>query len=280
MTSRDPGSSRRIVVLGRFNDPATAIVVHYLADRFDNVVPVAEQSPSRVTLTRRRARRLGWVRVAGQLAFLALAMPVLRWRGRARLRAILTEAGLDIRPVAGLRQVESVNSPECIALLRDLAPAVVVVQGTRIISPAVLTAVGCPFVNTHGGITPRYRGVHGGYWALTEGRPDLVGTTVHLVDPGIDTGTVLARTYFTPGPQDSIATYFYLHMASGLPALAEQVARLVVGGRAESTSQTPAPPTSATSGGPGTTPVQGNSRLWWHPTLWGYLARRWRAGVR
>ena len=184
MYSRDPGSSRRIVVLGRFNDPATAIVVHYLADRFDDVVPVAEQSPSRVTLTRRRARRLGWVRVAGQLAFVALAMPVLRWRGRARQRAILAEAGLDISPVAGLRQVESVNSPECIALLRDLAPAVVVVQGTRIISSAVLTAVGCPFVNTHGGITPRYRGVHGGYWALTEGRPDLVGTTVHLVDPG------------------------------------------------------------------------------------------------
>ena len=169
---------------------------------------------------------------------------------------------------------------ECIALLRDLAPAVVVVQGTRIISPAALAAVRCPFVNTHGGVTPRYRGVHGGYWALTEGRPDLVGTTVHLVDPGIDTGTVLARTHFTPGPQDSIATYFYLHLASGLPALAEQVARLVAGGRAEPTSQMPAPPTSATSESPGATPVQGNSRLWWHPTLWGYLARRWRAGVR
>ena len=280
MTSRAPGPSRRIVVLGRINDPATAIVTHYLADRFDDVVTVAEQSPSLVTLTRRRARRLGWVRVAGQLAFVALAVPVLRWRGRARVREILADARLDASPVAGLRQVGSVNAPDCIALLRDLAPAVVVVQGTRIISPAVLAAVGCPFVNTHGGITPRYRGMHGGYWALAEGRPDLVGTTVHLVDPGIDTGTVLARTYFAPGSQDSIATYFYLHLASGLPALAEQVSRLAADERAEPTSQTPAPPTPAPSGSTGATSVPDDSRLWWHPTLWGYLARRWRAGVR
>ena len=279
MTSQAPRSSHRIVVLARDND-ATAVMVHYLADRFDDVVPVVERPESRATVARRRARRLGWVRVAGQLAFAALAMPVLQRRGRARVRAILADAELDASPVPDLRRVESVNSPDTIALLRDLAPGVVVVYGTRIISSAVLTAVGCPFVNTHGGITPRYRGVHGGYWALTEGRPDLVGTTVHLVDPGIDTGTVLARTYFTPGPRDSIATYSYLHLASGLPALAEQVARLVAGGRAESTSQTPAPPTSATSGGPRSTPVQGNSRLGWHPTLWGYLARRWRAGVR
>ena len=165
-------------------------------------------------------------------------------------------------------------------MLRDLAPTVVVVLGTRIISPAVLAAVDCPFVNTHAGITPRYRGMHGGYWALTEGRPDLVGTTVHLVDAGIDTGAVLARTYFAPGPQDSIATYPYLHLASGLPALAEQVARLVAGGGAEPTSQAPVPPSSATSDAPGLAPVPGESRLWWHPTLWGYLARRWRSGVR
>ena len=280
MTSRAPGSSRRIVVLGRINDPAAAIVVHYLGDRFDDVVLVVEQSPSRIALARRRARRLGWVSVAGQMAFVGLVLPVLQRRGRERVRAILADAGLDVSPPAEVRQVESVNAPETIALLQDLAPAVVVVQGTRIISPAVLAAVGCPFVNTHGGITPRYRGVHGGYWALTEGRPDLVGTTVHLVDPGIDTGTVLARTYFAPGPRDSIATYFYLHLASGLPALAEQVERLVASGQAEPIPQTPAPAGSATSGTSGTTSVPGESRLWWHPTLWGYLMRRWRHGVR
>jgi folate-dependent phosphoribosylglycinamide formyltransferase PurN len=279
MTARAPASSRRIVVLARVND-ATAITVHYLAQRFDDVVTVVEHSGSRAALARRRAKRLGWVQVAGQLAFTTLALPVLARRGKARVEAIMAEAGVDASPLAGVRHVESVNSPECIALLKDLAPTVVVVQGTRIISPAVLLAVGCPFVNTHAGITPRYRGMHGGYWALTEGRPDLVGTTVHLVDPGIDTGAVLARTYFAPGPDDSIATYPYLHLVSGLPALAEQVAHLMAAGRPDATGPTTESPTSrAAAGTPGETSPNA-SRLWSHPTLWGYLARRWRAGVR
>ena len=60
------------------------------------------------------------------------------------------------------------------------------VNGTRIISSRVLDSIGCPIINTHAGITPRYRGVHGGYWALAEGHPEEVGTTVHLVDKGIE----------------------------------------------------------------------------------------------
>jgi methionyl-tRNA formyltransferase len=278
MTSRAPVPSRRIVLLARDND-ATASVAHYLSDRFDDVVTVVEQSESRLKLARRRARRLGWVHVAGQLAFVAFAVPVLEWRGRSRARTILADAGLDASPVADLRRVESVNSPGTIDLLVDLAPAIVVVVGTRIISTTVLQTVGCPFVNLHPGITPRYRGAHGAYWALAEGRPDLVGTTVHLVDAGIDTGTVLERTYFAPGSRDSIVTYDYLHMVSGLPALADQVARLVEGGESEPSPETPAP-TSPTSGGPGAARAPGDSRLWGQPTLWGYLARRWRSGVR
>jgi methionyl-tRNA formyltransferase len=222
---------------------------------------------------------LGWPHVVGQLAFVALAVPVLEWRGRARVRAILADAGLDASPVADLRRVESANAPGTVDLLVDLAPAVVVVVGTRILSKSVLNTVGCPFVNLHPGITPRYRGAHGAYWALAEGRPDLVGTTVHLVDAGIDTGTALARTYFAPGPRDSIVTYDYLHLVSGLPALAEQVARLVDGREPEPRSETAAPAPPAT-GGPGAARASGPSRLWGQPTLWGYLARRWRSGVR
>jgi folate-dependent phosphoribosylglycinamide formyltransferase PurN len=277
MTTGAARSSSRIVVLARAND-VTAMVVNYLSDRFDDVVTVVEQSESSVTVARRRARRIGWARVGGQLAFVGLVLPVLQRRGRERVEEILADAKLDASPVEDVRHVVSVNASQCIALLQELAPAVVVVMGTRIISRTVLAAVDCPFVNTHAGITPRYRGMHGGYWALAEGHPELVGTTVHLIDPGIDTGAALARTYFTPGPRDSIATYPYLHLVSGLPALAEQVQRLLAGEGAAPTSEPSASPPSATPAGPGA--AAGESKLWWHPTLWGYLVRRWRAGVR
>jgi len=279
----------RLVVLGRDND-ATAIVVHYLAQRFDDIVTVVEEAEAPGTLLRRRARRLGWRRVAGQVVFTTVVLPVLHRRGRARIRSILADAGLDPTPVTDVRRVPSVNAPETIAMLRELAPAAVVVIGTRIIARTVLQSVPAPFVNVHPGITPHYRGMHGAYWALSEGRPELVGTTVHLVDAGVDTGEALARTYFTPGPDDSIATYFYLHVASALPALTDQLT-VLTDARPEtipSSRATPPPgghdplhpPTTDALPGDGASASADESKLWFHPTVWEYLRLRWQLGLR
>ena len=44
-----------------------------------------------------------------------------------------------------------------------------VVNGTRILSRRMLESIDAVFLNMHVGITPKYRGVHGGYWALANG---------------------------------------------------------------------------------------------------------------
>ena len=159
---------------------------------------IQEEGPSRLRLAWRRRARVGVAGVIGQMLFVGLALPALRRLGARRRRAILVEAGLDDRPYPPTHRVASVNAPETTTLLAQLQPTLVVVQGTRIIAAAVLEAAPCPFVNVHAGITPMYRGVHGGYWALADGRRDLVGTTVHVVDRGIDTGAVLAQASFAP----------------------------------------------------------------------------------
>ena len=261
-----PGRDRRVVLLAG-PGASTNVVYHYLAERFPDVVLVLEQPVSRVTLARRRARRLGWATVAGQVAFITVVLPVLRRSARRRVRAILTEAGLEAADVPSVRPVVSVNDPETRALLRELQPDVVVINGTRIIGASTLSAVPCPFLNIHAGITPRYRGVHGGYWALAEGRPDLAGTTVHLVDTGIDTGGVLAQAYFAATTRDSIATYPYRQLADGLPLLVEQVDRVLSGEEIR-------------GGTPGLAAPDGASQLRWHPTVWGYVWTRWRRRVR
>ena len=150
-------------------------------------------------------------------------MPVLRIRGQLRRNQIVSESSLNVTARPPDFRVDSVNSLETIELLARLEPYVVVVNGTRIISSRVLDSISCPVINTHAGVTPRYRGVHGGYWALAEGHPEEVGTTVHLVDNGIDTGRVLARARFDTSPADTIDTYPYLHLAAGLPLLIESV---------------------------------------------------------
>jgi folate-dependent phosphoribosylglycinamide formyltransferase PurN len=248
----------RVVLLAGPGD-STNIVYNYLAQRFADVVTVVEDPVPRMEIARRRAKRLGWATAAGQVIFVGVAMPFLQWKGRRRAAQILEESGFDVTPIAELKRVGSVNSEESIGLLRDLDPAVIVVNGTRIISRSVLSAVDCTIINTHAGITPRYRGVHGGYWALRDRRRDLVGTTVHLVDPGIDTGGVLAQGTFQPGPQDSIATYPYLHLACGLPLLADCVKQVVDGEM----------PTQV-----GSLDDSGDSILRWHPTFLDYLHGR------
>jgi methionyl-tRNA formyltransferase len=246
------------------SDCVAARVLFHAIDRSLGVVGVIVERPvDRKVLIRGRLRRVGVVQTAGQLAFLTTVSPVLERRGRRRNAEILREADLVDRPIpeARITRTGSVNDAGSIAALRALEPDVVVVAGTRVIREDVLRAVGVPFVNLHAGITPRYRGVHGGYWALAEGRRDDAGATIHLVDAGIDTGAILARVRIAPTAGDSFATYFTLQLAAGVPELIRVLPDVVTGH----------PPTLDAADGP--------SCLRYHPTVWTYLRHR-TAGVR
>ncbi len=247
----------RVLLLGGDGE-STRIVFHALEARFPGLTAVLEPPVSRRQLLARRVRTLGPATVAGQLLFMGAVLPRLRRTGAARVDEICREHGLDRTPIpeSRVRRVPSVNTDEAREALRALAPDVVVVNGTRIIGRQTLRAVPATFINLHAGITPLYRGVHGGWWALAEGRPELAGSTVHLVDEGVDTGTVLAQACFTPAPADSFATYPYLHLAVGLPPLAQAVAAALAG----ELSPRPHPALP--------------SRLRTHPTLWQYARTR------
>jgi methionyl-tRNA formyltransferase len=129
----------------------------------------------------------------------------------------------------------------------------VLVVGTRIISPTVLSSVGAPFINYHDGITPKYRGIHGGYWANAQGDLAKLGVTVHLVDPGIDTGDVLYQARLEPPAKDNYATFPYLQLVAALPLLQRAAQDAIAGSLAPQKADLP-------------------SLLWSHPTLWDYVA--------
>jgi methionyl-tRNA formyltransferase len=119
----------------------------------------------------------------------------------------------------------------------------------------VLDAVNCKFINIHAGITPKYRGVHGAYWALLSDDPEKCGVTVHLVDPGIDTGSIIAQKTITVTRKDNFVTYPLLQLAAGIPMLQAAVADCL-GGDLD------------------LKPASGSSRLWYHPTMGQYLYHR------
>jgi methionyl-tRNA formyltransferase len=226
---------------------------------------IVEHPPSRALLAWRRAKRIGMTRALGQVLFVTAISPLLRRLSAKRIGELRRELTPDSAAnLSGCAvEVESVNSQESIEHIARIAPDVVVVNGTRIIKDYVLNAIRAPVINTHAGITPTYRGVHGAYWALAEGHPELVGTTVHRVDAGIDTGAIVEQVIFQTRPEDNFVTYPYLHLKAGIPALTRAVEAAMSGTLEER------PSFSSLS-----------SHLRYHPTAWSYLLRRIKHGVR
>jgi folate-dependent phosphoribosylglycinamide formyltransferase PurN len=250
----------RVVLLTSESEPGRMAARH-LAARLPALAVIVESPMPRSLVLRRRLRRLGFAHVGGQLAFM-LFQRMQQQAMKGRIAEVVRAAGLDARWPAEseIIRVPSVNSSECIRHLRRLQPQAILVVGTRIIDREVVRAVDAPFINYHAGITPKYRGVHGGYWAKAEGDQDNFGVTVHLVDEGIDTGGVLYQTRLAPTAQDNYSTYPYLQLAAALPLL-ERAARDAVEGTLR------------------TQKVDLPSRLWSHPTLWHYIKTGWRSGV-
>ena len=65
------------------------------------------------------------------------------------------------------------------------------VFGTSIIPPEVLKRLPDPIVNFHGGMVPKYRNVHGDFWATAWRDTEHWGTSFLLVAEGIDDGAVV-----------------------------------------------------------------------------------------
>ena len=230
-----------------------------LASGCDVVTVIAEQPQSKRRLIRRRAKRLGWLPVADQLAFIGLVPRILKRRDRARVRELAARFD-DTRP--DTIDVDTVNHPSVAERINDLDVDVVVVNGTRIIKRRVIDAITPPLINIHVGITPRYRGVHGGYWALRNQDAGHCGVTIHHIDPGIDTGGVLAQATVTPTRDDSFVTYPLLQLEAGVGLLREVIPRIAAG----DVSPRAKPPN--------------DSRLYYHPGLSQWLYGWWMYGVR
>lgn len=211
-----------------------------------------------------RRRRLGLHSAIGQFLFQFCVVPVVYHKSRKRIEQIMREHRLkdtDLQPL-GPEKVANVNDALVQRRLVEFAPDIVLVYGTRIIKPPVLGCVEAKFVNIHIGITPMYRGLHGGYWALWNGDPDNFGATVHLVDPGVDTGQPLKQIWTQPSKKDSFATYPLLQLAKALNAVHEIISDL--------------PNSLIADGG---TFVDRPSHQWSVPTLWQYLKGQLR-GIR
>lgn len=214
---------------------------------------VIENKVSSKRLITRRIKNQGITKVIGQVLFI-VANKLLARIASSRVQQLISDYGLknDLPPENITELVESVNDEKTIELLKKYNPDAVVVNGTRIISKKVLSSIEVPVINTHMGITPKYRGVHGGYWALAMDDIDNCGVTVHLVDQGIDTGGILYQDTIKASKSDSFNTYPVHQIAKAIP-LMKQALDDVKNNRVNVKTNTLP------------------SKLWYHPTIFQYL---------
>lgn len=87
----------------------------------------------------------------------------------------------------------TINHPNVLELSRRHQPDVIAVFGTSLIREPLLNQAKLGMINLHGGLSPHYRGADCTFWALSNGKPEQVGCTLHFIDSGIDTGRLIAH---------------------------------------------------------------------------------------
>jgi methionyl-tRNA formyltransferase len=126
--------------------------------------------------------------------------------------------------------VETPNGVDAVEAMRTLEPDVIVQAGAGILRPRIFKAARLGTVNLHHGIPPLIRGMDSIYWAMWEKRPDWIGSTVHWIDEGIDTGEVIAYASVAPlSPGQGYPALFGQATQRGVDQLVEALVRLASG---------------------------------------------------
>jgi methionyl-tRNA formyltransferase len=251
-----------IILLGR-DSFSTKVAYNFISQYYNIDCVILEKSVSQKQLLKRRVKKLGLWRVLGQILFQVMIVPVLKKFSQKRIREIVSQYKLNENSIPNdkIKNVSSVNTQETINILLAKSPQLIIINGTRIISKQVLDSLSVPFINMHAGITPKYRGVHGMYWALVNNDEKNAGVTIHFVDKGIDTGKIIHQAKISYTSIDNFVTYPFLQLATGLNLLKQAINEYLNNSINQFQNEL-------------------GSQLWYHPTIWQYIKYRLRKGIK
>lgn len=189
-----------------------------------------------LAIVHEEGRELGWRTVLKKLRPRVLLPKIWRWiRDRPRY-ANTDEASFffpDGKPRLDrpdlVRRFPHINHPDVVRCLSELQPDLVCVFGTSLIRGDLLQGGALGIVNLHGGLSPEYRGADCTFWALHNEEPEKVGCTLHYINAGIDTGSLIAHVSPEVKPDDDELLLFWRAVRDSADVYAEFVTRLAAG---------------------------------------------------
>ncbi len=134
-----------------------------------------------------------------------------------------TGLGLPVVAPAEMRSRSQLDALE--ALAPDLC---VVAAYGHILPAAILDLPRFGFLNVHASLLPRHRGAAPIPGAILAG-DDLTGVTIMRIDPGLDSGPMLAKATTAIGPDDTTATLLERLATLGAELLAQTIPAWVAG---------------------------------------------------
>jgi formyltetrahydrofolate-dependent phosphoribosylglycinamide formyltransferase len=158
--------------------------------------------------------------------------------------ATVVAAGADRAGAVGLDRAAAAGIPTFVESVRDHAtredwdriltervaehaPDLVISVGfLKLAGPAFLAAFGDRYLNTHNSLLPAFPGIHAPRDALAYGAK-ITGATLFFVDPGVDTGPILAQVAVPVHDDDTVETLTGRIKQAERAQLVEYVGRLV-----------------------------------------------------
>lgn len=165
---------------------------------------------------------LAWLKTQG----VDLAGLVLHPAGqRAFGEEILATAGLPPGLVFDATRLEEDETIERIAALK--ADMGLSVMFAHVLRPRFIQLFPQGCLNIHPGYLPFNRGVFANVWSIIDRTP--AGVTIHHIDPGLDTGDIIARRQVPIEPVDTGKSLYHKLERAALELLAETWPLIVAG---------------------------------------------------
>jgi phosphoribosylglycinamide formyltransferase-1 len=157
--------------------------------------------------------------------------------------AVVVAVGADRDGIEGLARAERAGLPTFVHRVRDHAtreewdaavtascqahqPDLVVSAGfMKLAGEVFLTAFAGRYLNTHPALLPSFPGMHGARDALEHG-VKVTGATLFVVDPGVDTGPIVAQAVVPVEDDDDVASLHERIKAAERGMLVEHVGRM------------------------------------------------------
>lgn len=121
-------------------------------------------------------------------------------RAEDEVNQFIASLGVDGRP-DGIEYLEtpSLNEASVVTAIAQAEPDLCVVLGTSIIKPRIIAIPKLGTINAHTSILPEYRGSRSEFWQCFNQNYDHAGVTLHFIDKGVDTGSILFQEILKVG---------------------------------------------------------------------------------